>query len=81
MTIHIQAEDLGVSYGENLIWEHINLDLHEPGLISILGPNGVGKSTFMYTINKILEPTSGRVLIDGKDVMDMSFKDIAKIVA
>jgi iron complex transport system ATP-binding protein len=81
MTIRIQAEDLGVSYGSNLIWEHINLDLNEPGLISILGPNGVGKSTFMYTINKILEPTSGRVLINGKDVMEMSFKDIAKIIA
>ena len=81
MTIRIQAEDLGVSYGSNLIWEHIDLDLNEPGLISILGPNGVGKSTFMYTINKILEPTSGRVLINGKDVMEMSFKDIAKIIA
>ena len=81
MAVHIQAEDLGVSYGDNLIWEHINLDINEPGLISILGPNGVGKSTFMYTINKILEPTTGRVLLDGKDVMDLSFKDIAKKVA
>ena len=81
MVLDIKAEDLGVSYGDNLIWEHINLELNEPGLISILGPNGVGKSTFMYTINKILEPTSGRVTIDGIDVMDMSFKDIAKKIA
>jgi len=81
MAVHIQAEDLGVSYGETLIWEHINLDISEPGLISILGPNGVGKSTFMYTINKILEPTSGRVLLDGSDVMDLTFKDIAKKIA
>ena len=81
MTVHIQAEDLGVSYGDNLVWEHINLDIEGPGLVSILGPNGVGKSTFMYTINKILEPTSGRVLLDGKDVMDLSFKDIAKKIA
>ena len=81
MTVHIQAEDLGVSYGDNLVWEHINLDIEGPGLVSILGPNGVGKSTFMYTINKILEPTSGRVLLDGEDVMDLSFKDIAKKIA
>ncbi len=81
MAVHIQAEDLGVSYGDTLVWEHINLDIDEPGLISILGPNGVGKSTFMYTINKILEPTSGRVLLDGKDVMELSFKDIAKKIA
>ena len=81
MSLKIEAQDLGVSYGDNLIWEHINLTIDQPGLISILGPNGVGKSTFMYTINKILEPTSGRVLLDGQDVMEMTYKDIAKKVA
>ena len=81
MAVHIKAEDLGASYGENVIWEHINLDINEPGLISILGPNGVGKSTFMYTINKILEPSSGRILLDGTDVLELGYKDIAKKVA
>jgi iron complex transport system ATP-binding protein len=81
MPLRIEAQDLGVSYGQNLIWEHIDLVIDQPGLISILGPNGVGKSTFMYTINKILEPTSGRVLLDGKDVMELTYKDIAKKVA
>ena len=81
MAIKVKAEDLGVSYGSHVVWEHIDLEMGEPGLISILGPNGVGKSTFMYTINKILEPTHGRVTINGVDVMDMSFKDIAKLIA
>jgi len=81
MSICIKAEDVGVSYGSHKVWEHINLEINEPGLISILGPNGVGKSTFMYTINKILEPSSGRVTIDGRDVMEMTFKDIAKSIA
>lgn len=81
MTVRIDIEDLGVSYGDTCIWKNINLTLSEPGLVSILGPNGVGKSTLMYTINKILEPTAGRVLIDGEDVEEMPFKDIAKKVA
>ena len=81
MTVRIDIEDLGVSYGDTCIWKNINLTLSEPGLVSILGPNGVGKSTLMYTINKILEPTEGRVLIDGEDVEEMPFKDIAKKVA
>lgn len=81
MAVHIKAEDLGASYGDNVIWKHINLDINEPGLISILGPNGVGKSTFMYTINKILEPSSGRILLDGTDVLELGYKDIAKKVA
>lgn len=81
MTVRIDIEDLGVFYGDTCIWKNINLTLSEPGLVSILGPNGVGKSTLMYTINKILEPTEGRVLIDGEDVEEMPFKDIAKKVA
>ncbi len=81
MTVRIDIEDLGVSYGDTCIWKNINLTLSEPGLVSILGPNGVGKSTLMYTINKILEPTEGQVLIDGEDVEEMPFKDIAKKVA
>jgi iron complex transport system ATP-binding protein len=81
MTVRITAENLGAAYGSNVIWSGINLDMSEPGLISILGPNGAGKSTFMYMINKILEPAEGRVLINGEDVMDLSFKDIAKLIA
>ena len=81
MQMEIQTENLGVSYGDTVVWKDINLHFNEPGLISILGPNGVGKSTFMYTINRILEPTEGRVLIDGVDVQDMSYKDIAKRIA
>jgi len=81
MVLSIKAEGLGVSYGDIHVWKDINLDINEPGLVAILGPNGVGKSTFMYTINKILEPTEGRVLINGTDVMDMDYKDIAKVIA
>jgi|GEM_PF-129222 len=81
MTVRITAENLGAAYGGNVIWRDINLDMGEPWLISILGPNGAGKSTFMYMVNKILEPAEGRVLINGEDVMDLTFKDIAKLIA
>ena len=81
MTVRITAENLGVSYGSVPVWRGINLDMGDPGLISILGPNGAGKSTFMYTINKILEPTEGRILVNGTDVMDLTFKDLAKLIA
>jgi iron complex transport system ATP-binding protein len=78
-SIHI--EGMGACYGDLRIWENVNLDISEPGLVGILGPNGVGKSTLMYTINKILIPTEGKVMIDGRDVSEMDFKDIAKVVA
>ena len=79
--VTITAEGLGMSYGETEVWKDIDLSIPGPGMVTILGPNGVGKSTFMYCVNKILEPTSGRVLLDGVDVSEMSHKDIAKLVA
>ncbi len=81
MTFGIHIEDLGVCYGDLRVWEDVNLDIAEPGLVGILGPNGVGKSTLMYTINRILEPTEGRILVNGNDVADMDYKDIAKVIA
>ena len=77
----IRTAGLGVKYGNFRVWEDVNLVIDRPGLVSILGPNGVGKSTFMYTINKILDPTEGRVLLDGRDVTELDFKDIAKSIA
>lgn len=48
-----------------------------PGLYCIIGPNGVGKSTLIKCINKILRPTSGKVLIDNVDVKEYSMQDLA----
>lgn len=50
-------------------------------LISIIGPNGVGKSTLMHCLNRILTPTSGTVTIDGKDVQETPLKELAKKVS
>ena len=56
----------------------IDLRLDKPEFVCIMGPNGVGKSTLIHCINKILKPTGGSVLLDGRDVSEMKLKEVAE---
>ena len=76
--MQIKIDDIEFSYSSVPVLNDITLDIDGPGFVSILGPNGVGKSTLIHCINKILEPTSGSVIIDGKDVKEISIKELAK---
>jgi len=75
----LEIKDLGFGYSEaSKVLNGISLKVSGPQLISIIGPNGVGKSTLIYCLNKILSPSDGTVLIDGKDVTSISVKELAK---
>ena len=56
----------------------IDLRLDKPEFVCIMGPNGVGKSTLIHCINKILKPTGGSALLDGRDVSEMKLKEVAE---
>ena len=78
----LRINDLDFQYSEDLkILHGINLTLDSPGLICIIGPNGVGKSTLVKCINRLLKPTSGEVTIDGAPVSEYPPKELAKKVA
>lgn len=75
--VTVNIDDIGFNYSGTPVLKGISMEFGGPQLISILGPNGVGKSTFIHCLNKILVP-SGSVLIDGSDVSEMSLKEVAK---
>lgn len=76
----LKINNIEFAYLSAPVLNDISLDLEGPEFVSILGPNGVGKSTLIHCINKILSPDSGAVFIDGKDVRDITIKDLAKQV-
>jgi len=79
--MELKVENLTFGYSEDLVILHdINLDLKGPGLVCIIGPNGVGKSTLVKCMNKLLQPTSGNVYIDGVNTADMNKKEVAEKV-
>jgi osmoprotectant transport system ATP-binding protein len=48
--------------------DDLTLDIHEGEIVVLVGPSGCGKTTTMKMINRIIEPTSGRIFLDGEDV-------------
>lgn len=79
--LDIDVEGLCFGYGETLrILEDVNLKVGGAQMISIIGPNGVGKSTLIYCLNKILSPTEGKVMIQGKGIDGIPIKELAKVM-
>ena len=66
----IQVKHLTKAYGDTLAVDDISFDIEEGKIYGFLGPNGAGKSTTMNMITGCLCPTSGTVLINGKDVVE-----------
>lgn len=79
--MELRVEHLDFEYDKDTkVLHDINFTLNAPGLYCIIGPNGVGKSTLVKCVNKLLSPTSGRILIDGNNVEDMTYKDLSKFI-
>lgn len=64
----IQVENITKRYGSFTAVDKINFEIEEGEIIGFLGPNGAGKSTTMNMITGFIEPTSGRITIDGYDI-------------
>src|SRR5690349_942881 len=50
--------------------EELTMDVHEGEILVLVGPSGCGKSTTLRLINRMIEPSGGRILLDGEDVTD-----------
>lgn len=74
----IRIENLVKEFGELEVLKGISTEISEGEVISIIGPSGSGKSTFLRCINRLEEPTSGKLFINGKNIMDPDI-DINKI--
>ncbi len=78
--MRIKIEDLEFNYSSTPVLHDVVLDLDGAQFISVIGPNGVGKSTLIHCMNKVLKPTHGTVLVNDTDLSEMKLKDVAKIV-
>ena len=67
----IEFKNVKKSYKQNIILENFNMTIEEGNLVVLIGSSGCGKTTLLKMINRLIENTSGQILVDGKDIKSM----------
>ncbi|MEH3091917.1 MAG: ABC transporter ATP-binding protein [Agrobacterium cavarae] len=67
----IEIEGLTKRYGEATVVDNVSLAVQPQSVTVIVGTSGSGKTTLLRMINRLVEPTSGLICIDGRDVLDL----------
>ncbi|OIO02013.1 MAG: ABC transporter ATP-binding protein [Elusimicrobia bacterium CG1_02_56_21] len=68
----IEIKNLSKAFGEKVILNDISVDIKEGELFSVIGPSGMGKSTFIKCLVRLLRPESGSIIVDGQDIASTS---------
>lgn len=66
----IQVSDLHKHFGANEVLKGIDFEVDQGQVVCVIGPSGSGKSTLLRCVNRLEEPTSGRILVEGIDICD-----------
>ncbi|MEU8608483.1 ABC transporter ATP-binding protein [Actinoplanes sp. NPDC048791] len=74
----IAARDITIGYDRRTISEHLDLEVPQSRFTAIIGPNACGKSTLLRALSRLLKPSAGEVLLDGRDIHSRPAKEVAR---
>lgn len=77
----ITYRNVSFSYGKDMILKNINLDIHRGEIVALVGASGSGKSTIVNLLERFFDATSGEILIDDVNILDINLKDLRRNVA
>jgi len=79
--VNLSVQNLSFSYGERQVLSDISFTLEKGEFLSVLGPNGVGKSTLFRCILGLLHGYSGKITSDGEELSSMSKRELSRRIA
>jgi iron complex transport system ATP-binding protein len=74
------AESVTLGYGDRTVVEDLDLTIAPGKITAIVGANGCGKSTLLRSLARLLSPSSGQVVLDGKSVHSRPTKEVARVL-
>ncbi|NBD25561.1 ABC transporter ATP-binding protein [Paenibacillus glycinis] len=77
----MHTRNLNIGYEERLIVEDLNITIPKEKITALVGANGSGKSTILKTMARLMSPSAGTVMLDGKSIHKQSTKEVAKQLA
>ena len=78
--VRLAADGVRLAYGDHVVVDDLDLELTDGSFTAIVGPNGCGKSTLLRALGRLLRPTSGTVLLDGRAITSTSTREVAKVL-
>lgn len=75
----LEIRNLTVYHGHALALQGINLSVPDKGVTAIIGPNGAGKTTLLKTISRLVNPTNGSIIFNGKSLLQYPAHKMAKM--
>lgn len=77
MPVIMSVENLNKEYSKGKsVLKDVNFEIKQGELLSIIGPSGAGKSTLLRSINRMIEPTSGKITFDKQNITNVKGRDL-----
>jgi iron complex transport system ATP-binding protein len=78
--VRLAADGVRLAYGDTVVVDDLDLQLTDGSFTAIVGPNGCGKSTLLRALGRLLRPTAGTVLLDGRAITSTPTREVAKVL-
>ncbi|MFQ1002146.1 ABC transporter ATP-binding protein [Modestobacter sp. SSW1-42] len=78
--VRLAADRVRLAYGDKVVVHDLDLQLTDGSFTAIVGPNGCGKSTLLRALGRLLRPTGGSVLLDGRVITSTPTREVAKVL-
>lgn len=74
----LEVLDASIGYGRRPISEHLDVRVPDRSFTVVIGPNACGKSTLLRAVSRLLKPSAGRVVLDGRSIAEYGSREVAR---